>query len=131
MGDLFPVFVTPAVVRAQKEKLNPSFISTDADVRGCAELGEPERAAWAAFFASWRAYHAAEETFWGVKSEYDTGLFFAESLSRWQKQLEGRCKLAAPRVVTDAELTDLSPIKWAAVAVIAVAVVYGVHTVLK
>lgn len=131
MGGLLPRFVTPGAVRELKARLSPAFASTNADVQACTSLAPNQRAAWAAFFAAWAAYRDSDEGFWSVTTDYDTGEVFEQSLSRWQSQLDGQCKLSAPRIVTAADATDLSPVKWAAVAVIAVALVWGVHTVAK
>jgi hypothetical protein len=126
------VFVTQQSVRDLKSRLDPQFNATDADVKACTTLDARERVAWDAFFFSWRTYRASEEGFWSVTSEYDNGLVFEAALQKWQSQLDGRCRLSAPRVTTgDDAGPDLSAVKWAAAAVIAVAVVWGVRTVIK
>lgn len=131
IGGLLPTFVTQSTVRALKDRQKAQFEALDADVKGCPSLDSRQRGAWSDFFASWREYSARDEGFWTAAAEYDEGLVFTESLGRWQTQLDGQCKLTSPRVVGNNELTDLSPIKWASVAVIAAALVYGVHSVLK
>ncbi len=129
IGKLLPTFVTPSSVRDLKARLNPAFQTTNADVKACDGLDSRERSAWAAFYASWEHYRGSEETFWGVTAEYDAGLIFEKSLQEWQGVLESKCRLSAPKVKTEDREQDLSAVKWAAAAVIAIAVVYGIKQV--
>lgn len=133
MGGFLPQFRTPSSVRELKSRLRPSFDTADAAVKSCSKFPPNERNAWDGFFRSWTEYRDADESWWDAASEYDNGLVLEKSLGEWQEKIASRCDLAGPRVKTDEDVNgaSLSAVKWASAAVIAVAVVWGVRTIIK
>ncbi len=134
MGGLLPTFRVPASVRELKSRLRPSFQTADRAVDACATFPAEERKSWKGFFQSWVEYDTADESWWDAASEYDNGLVLEATLAAWQDKIASRCNLPGPRVKTDADTTageSLSAVKWASAAVLAVAVVWGVRTIIK
>lgn len=135
IGDLLPKIVGPSDVAKLKRDLDPAMVATDGAVRACPELDPANRAAWGAFFLTWGAYRDDWDSilFFGAANRYDEGIAFQGELSRWQELLRTRCKVPGPAVV-DPHANDegqASVVKWAAAAVIAVAVVWGVRSVVR
>lgn len=136
MGDLLPKVVSGDDVAKLKRDLDPAMVATDAAVRDCASLDAGNRIAWAAFFGTWLAYRAepnAGVLGFGAANRFDQGIAFQSALAQWQVLLRGRCDVPGPPV-EDPHKTDennASVVKWAAAAVIAVAVVWGIRSVVR
>lgn len=130
----FPHFVFGSDVDALKRSIHPSMLATNLAVRDCAGLTPSETEAWGQFFAAWTAFHDEETpTIIGSGRRYDEAIAYREQLGAWQEQLRAKCKIPGS-IVKPSDESDASNIssavRWGAVAVIAVAVVYGVRTVL-
>jgi len=125
--------VWPSDVDAIKRSVDPSMVATDLAVRRCAEVSPAEMAAWGGFYAAWRSFHD-EATPWmfGTGAKYDEGLAYRAQLGGWQELLRSKCTIPGPHVSSVEEGAAMSSaIRWGAAAVIAVAVVYGVRTVVR
>jgi hypothetical protein len=127
---------TKALVRAKKNELNPHWESTDADVDACPGLTAPERAAWKRSLASWREFYRADDDWlfgFGTGPIYDQALAYQAALAGWQEKIRVTCALSTPgvpRPPEEAGSADLvSAIKFAAVAVVVAASVYGITRV--
>lgn len=134
MGNIVPTFRVPASVRELKSRLRPSFDTANGAVDACATFPAEDRKAWKGFFQSWSEFLMADESWWDAASEYENGLVFEATLAEWQEKIAARCNLPGPRVKTDADTSSgqsLSAVKWASAAVLAVAVVWGVRTIIK
>jgi len=134
IGDLLPKFVYPSDVEELKRQIDPSVIATDAAVTACTNLDPATRAAWQGFRAAWGLFRAQKTPLlFGSANLYDEGVVFQAQLAQWQAQLREKCAIPGPAVVdphaNDAEQASL--LKWAAAAVITVAVVWGVRSVVK
>jgi hypothetical protein len=134
MGALLPRAVYPSDVGRLKDAIDPSMRATDVAVKNCPGVTPAERAAWDAFFAAWVKYRD-EPLPWlfGAANLYDLGEAFQAQLAQWQAQLKGRCTVPGPAVV-DPHAEDegqASVIKWAAGAVIVVAIAWGVRSVVR
>lgn len=124
--------VWPQETRDLIARINPSMVTTDAAVAGCAALPADSRAAWVRFFAAWKVFAAEEVTTFGSARKYDEAESWRASLGEWQDQLRGTCVVPGPRVSPeDPATTTASAIKWISVAVLGASLVYGLRTVLK
>lgn len=138
MGDLIPGlaipgidWVFPADIDAFKRRLSPDFEATNASVKACTNLDESERAAWADFYGAWKRFEAEETPFWSSwPAKHEQAKHFELRLSEWQKTIAVKCKLVSPVVTPPKTAFDPSVVKWAAGALIALAVAYGVSKVL-
>ncbi len=132
IGKILPTVVwSPGQVNEYKARLDASFVPMNIAISTCAALPQLERAAWAAEYETWRQFRAKETGWWGLSNEWDACERFEARLKSWQEQVETRCTLPVPKLQgPDTDMPDLSAVKWAAAAVIAVAVVYGVRSVL-
>jgi hypothetical protein len=125
--------VWPGDVAAIKRSIDPSMVATDQAARGCASVSPAELAAWAGFYSAWRSF-ADEPTPWvfGTGSKYDEALSYKAQLGGWQELLRRKCAIPGPAVSSVEEGAALaSAVKWGAAAVVAVAVVYGIRTVVR
>jgi hypothetical protein len=119
-------FVTSGDVRGAKEKLNPTFYATDADVKACASLSATARVGWAAFLTAWQAFYAADDSFWTAGAEMDRVEAWASDLHAWQVKLaESGCTTSVPAPKPPEGSPWPSAIRWGAAAIIAVAAVYA------
>lgn len=131
IGGAFPTITTAGAVQTLKERINPSMVATDNGVRACTTLDAPSRTSWDAFYASWRSFYETPEPTFGSANRWDNALAFQAQLAGWQEVLRAKCTIPGPVVQVEDAPPDLSVVKWAAAAVIAVAVVYGARLVLK
>lgn len=124
--------VWPSDVADLKARIDPSMKATDRGVASCASLSANERKAWADFFAAWERFRDSDVPWFGSAAKYDEADAYRVSLGGWQELLTGQCAVAGPKVGTEPEGAMLSStVKWGAAAVIAVAVVYGVRTIVR
>ena len=131
IGGMLPEIVWPSDVRERKLRIDPSMVATDAAVERCGALAPGEREAWKAFYAAWRVWFAAPEPLWfGASNDWENTKALEGQLAGWQAQLRSKCEIPGPVVVDDTGL-DLSGLKWVAAAVIVVAAVYGVKTIVR
>lgn len=127
----------PADVRALKDRIDPSMVSTDESVKACPGLSSLDRSAWTVFYASWKVFHAAPEPLlFGSGVQYDEALGFAAQLERIRADLRAKnCAVAAggdlPAPPTDPLSEIPSVVKWTAAAVIVASVVWGVKSFVK
>lgn len=133
IGDVLPTVVWPSDVEAKKRQIDPSMQSTNEAVRTCAAVDDGSRRAWGQFFAAWSSFRAESVPWFGAANKYDEALDYGRQLAGWQEQLRAKCTIPGPPPISPKELDEstISAVKWGAAAVIAVAVVYGVRTVLK
>ena len=132
IGKILPTIVwSPSQVEAYKARLDASYVPMNVAIVSCAALPQAEREGWAREFEVWRAFRVREVGWFGLSNEWDACEVFEARLKAWQEQVESRCSLPVPKVKgPDTDTPDLSAVKWAAAAVIVVAVVYGVRSVL-
>lgn len=132
IGKLLPTVVWPSDVEKYKRRLDPTFAAMNAAIAACEKVTPIEREGWRLFFSSWVAFSAQPVGIFGGSNEWDACETFERALLGWQTQVEGRCVLPVPKVRgPDDSTPDFTWVKWAAAAVIAGAVVYGVHTAAK
>lgn len=138
VGRVLPRFVLPADVRALKERLVPFVYALDQTASSCEGLKEETRSAWRSFSASFRAFYAAEESFWSAGAEMDQAESYERDLARWQEHFAGlRCRRSVPQVVPstdrdrDGERGWQRTVQTVAIAGAVVAAVWGLRTVLK
>ncbi len=140
----------PGDVKAHIIRLSAKFDATNRDVQACAGLTAADKAAWADLYGRWQKFQvsipqwllnalAASPAFpmaliqardyEAVANSYD------RSLSEWQDKLaEAQCKPSAPHEDKPAEVTPFdmnAAIRWGAIAVLALAGVYGLYTFRK
>jgi len=126
------LFSWPSDVRDLKLRIDPSMAATDAAVSSCSTLEPGARKAWKDFHASWLVFRNQGEGWFGSAAQYDEGLIWQKQLGEWQTEVRKLCAIPGPQVSTEDPGAGLqSAVKWAAAALIAVALVYGVRTVLK
>lgn len=125
----------PSDVTHYKQRINPSFVATDQEVKRCTSLPAGERASWDGFYASWRAFYGngtADSWLFGSGGEYDDVEAYETQLQGWRAQLrQDGCELSAGPELPPPSDSLPSSIKWAAAAVIVVGVVWGVRTIVK
>lgn len=133
MAGLLPTVVWPSDVDAKKRQIDPSMQATNAAVIACAALDPATKKAWGDFFAAWVSFRDEGGCVFGCANKYDEANAFAKQLAAWQDSIRPKCSVPGPPPIPPDELneTSIGAIKWAAAAVIAVAVVYGVHTVMR
>lgn len=122
-------FATPDTVNALRLRLNPEFWTTDAAVKACAALSAEERDAWARFLRSWQ--YQDDPDWWNASSLFDQACGMSRELEGWRVSLQGRCKQSGPLTVPGPSSEFPSAIKWGAAALIVVALVVGVRTVVR
>lgn len=126
--------VTDADTLALKQHLHPQFEATRRLVETCRSLPPDRLIAFRTFYDSWRVYYEKPESFWRALAEYEEGLRFQNELRDWQEFLIQACGSNAPLIERPDEHknSDLaSAVKWGAIAVVSVAAVYGIATVLS
>jgi len=135
MSGILPTVVWPSDVVAYKRKLEPDFDATNQAVKAC-NAANPQTAsadvfaAWAAFYASWQQFDAEAVPTFGSANKYDEAVSYEQRLAAWQQKLvAGGCSLSAPIVTPPSDETTVTAAKWIAIAVVAGAVAYGVHSV--
>lgn len=130
IGGILPAVVWPSDVDKLKKRIDPQMVATDTGVAACAALEPGERSAWKAFYAAWRVFYATPVPFlFGSSNDWDDATAFELQLAGWQEELRKKCPIPGP-VVKPPEGLDLSALKWASAAVIAVAGVYAVTRIL-
>jgi hypothetical protein len=128
--DSWTVHLSGSAVDDFKAQLAPWFESTNASAQTCAGLSPEARATWDLFYRSWRAHLARSSSSFFAFEAWRATCVFARSLDAWRATLAGQCNLPGPRTVEAPTPEILTVIKWAAAAVIAAAVVYGVTKVI-
>ena len=94
VGAILPNITTSESVRALKDEIDPFARALDAEVDACATYPADRRAAWKAFYGSWRTYADGPDSgFLGVGAGplFAAGLAFQEQLKGWKADIDGRC----------------------------------------
>lgn len=97
------------VVRALKDRVNPSVLALDAQVAACPALDPAMRTAYLAFSAGWKAYFASDDSGFlgfGTASIFDTGKAFEAQAISWQQTLNAHCTPNAPTIIPEAPQSD-------------------------
>lgn len=131
IGDVLPQVVYPSDVTKLKNRLNPAMVATNAGVEACKApaLSDGEREAWGVFYAAWREFYATDVPWlFGSANDFDLARGYELRLAGWQEELRKKCDIPGPVVERETPL-DLSALKWVSAAVVAVAVVYAVKTI--
>jgi hypothetical protein len=124
--------VWPSDVDNLITQIDPSMKGTDRDVDACTTLDARTHDGWKEFFKSWGEFRDKRRGIFGAGGEFDQASAYRVQLGEWQEIIAKGCTLTGPKVSTEPEGALLaSTIKWAAVAVIAASLVYGVRAVLK
>ena len=76
-------WITPNIVREQKNRISPRVRDITARVEHGAPLGEFVRNAWASFATAWFSFESGEEEWLHCFAQYDTALAYEDALSEW------------------------------------------------
>lgn len=123
-------FAWPSDVDHAKERIDPSFISTNEALRACKGVTDAERAGWDKFYASWRTFRERKTPMFGAANECETTNAYARDLAAWQATFARKCDVPGPTPGGEAPGVDLSWVKWAAAATIVGVVGYVVVKVI-
>jgi hypothetical protein len=91
---VFGTFVTPASVRAEKDRIDPQIRALDAQAATC--ISPELRASWAAFVVGWNVFFHAPEGFLTAGAEYDHALAVERELNGWREAFRRECGLDTP-----------------------------------
>lgn len=87
----------PSDVDALKARLAPLFDSLDQSVQACMGLSPADRAAWAAFYATWKIFKAKTTPTFGSANEWTTACGYSKNLDAWAAKVKAtNCTLVGP-----------------------------------
>jgi hypothetical protein len=122
----------PSSVDALKLRIGVVMTATEIGVKACAGLSSEDRQAWSAFYATWQAFAATPTPIFGSGNAWMTACGYSRELSAWQETLRAKCTIPGPTNVPKNEAASdlLSIVRWGAIGVVSLAIVYGVSKVL-
>lgn len=101
--------VTPADIRALKEKIDPFISALDDDAKKCATLSESTQQEWAKFRAGWESFYMLPDNFFtdffGAVEKRDLALSYEKQANDWRALLAKQCTtVTLPRLNEQSEI---------------------------
>lgn len=126
---VLPVVVLPSDVDALKSHLAEKLTSTDIGVQACSALPDATRAEWGIFYATAMGWTQSSTSILAGASQANLGEGYENELFGWQKRLQSAGCAVPVSDPQPPEAPGTSLVKWATVAVAAVAGAYVVGRV--